>query len=279
MMHLLISVTVIAISASAFGQDVAVEQWVRAHVNAEKFDFDNIIEIQRWLQAPQPNTYAILAVGSKDVQPPGLATARGQFALVFLVSSGSEDRLADPKEISFLNFGPVFPGYKIRDASIEVTPYQIREKEYAFAMKSTEADLGNKSGTAFEILTLYRLQGSELKEIFSDFTWAYSKYSEPGLVGCNVEAVIVSGPERQGEFFNLVRKHTRSYLGDGGTPQAEPGSPSTEPPAVSCSVIGDMQFPNTHRWDASKGAYLESGRSFLNNPDLWGKGIFIGRDR
>jgi hypothetical protein len=281
-MRLLISATVIAIPAFAFGQDVAVQQWVRARVSEERLDFDNIVEIKRWLQAPQPNTYVILAIGSKDVLPgEGFATPRGHFALVFLLQSGSEDRLADPKELSFLNFGPVFPENKaIRNVSIDVTPYHIREKEYAFGMRKMEANLGNKGGLAFEILTLYRLQGSELKEVFRDFTWAYSKYSEPGLRSCNVEAVIVAAPERQGEFFNLVRKQIRSYLGDTRNPQFEAvRSQLTETPVDSCSLIGDMQFPNTHRWDHSKGAYLESGRSFLNNPDLWGKGIFIGRDR
>jgi hypothetical protein len=283
-MRFLLSVTLIAIPAFAFGQDPAVQQWVRTRVSAEKLDFDNVVEIKQWLQAPQPNIYAILAIGSKDVRPgEGFATGRGHFALVFLVQSGSADRLTDPKEISFLNFGPMFPEYKgLRIVSIDITPYQIREKEYAFGMRSMDAlGVGNKGGLAFETLTLYRLQGSELKEIFSDFTWGYSKYSEPGMRSCNVEAVIVTTREGQGEFFNLVRKQTRSYLGDTWNRELPETIKSqlTETPVDSCSLIGDMQFPNTHRWDSAKGAYVESGRSFLNDPNLWGKGIFIGRDR
>jgi hypothetical protein len=279
--RLLLSVTVIAIPAFAFGQDLAVQEWVRARASAERLDFDNVVDIKRWLQAPQPNTYVILAIGSKDVLPgQGFPTTRGHFALVLLVQSRSADRLADPKELSFLNFGPVFPEDKTnRDVFIDVTPYKIRENEYAFGIRRMEANLGNKGGLAFEILTLYRLQGSELNAIFRDFTWAYSKYSEPGLRSCNVEAIIVSAPERQGDFFNLVRKQTRSYLGDIRNPQFEAiRSQLTETAVDSCSLIGDMQFPNTHRWDPAKGAYVESGRSFLN-ADLWGKGIFIGRDR
>jgi len=282
-MRFLLSVTVIAIPAFAFGQDLGVQQWVRARVSAERLDLDNIVEIKQWLQAPQPNTYVILAIGSKDVVPSeGFSTPRGHFALMSLVQSGSPDRLADPKELSFVSLGPVFPeskGDRV-EVSIDVGPYQIREKEYALGIRKLEADLGNKGGLAFEILTIYRSQGSELKAIFRDFTWAYSKYSEPGLRSCNVEAVIVSAPERQGEFFNLVRKQTRSYLGDRRNPQFEDvRSQLTETPVNSCSLIGDMQFPNTHRWDPAMGAYVESGRSFLNNADLWGKGIFIGRDR
>jgi len=113
-------------------------------VRAERLDFDNVVEIKRWLQAPQPNTYVILAIGSKDVLPgQGFPTTRGHFALVLLVQSGRADRLADPKELSFLNCGPVFPEDKTnRDVSIDVTPYQIRENEYAFGIRKMEANLG-----------------------------------------------------------------------------------------------------------------------------------------
>src|SRR5438093_652309 len=50
------------------------------------------------------------------------------------------------------------------------------------------------------------------------------------------ETVIVSGPERQGEFFNLVRKQTRSYLGDARNPQFGGAGRSdlTETPVDSC---------------------------------------------
>ena len=90
-------------------------------------------------------------------------------------------------------------------------------------------------------------------------------HTQPGMRSCNVEAIIESAPERQGEFFNLVRKQTRSYLGDARNPQFEIiRSQLTETPVDSCSLIGDMQFPNTHRWDPAKGAYVESGVPSLN---------------
>jgi hypothetical protein len=281
-LRLLLCLTVVVIPAPAFGQDASVYEWLQPRIGAERFDFDHVVEIQRWLQAPLPNTYIVLAIGSKDVQPgEGFSTGRGYFVLVFLVQSASKDRLVTPKELSFLNVGSVrLDDPTNRDVSIDVGSYRIRENEYAFGIRQISAQLGNKGGLAFEILTLYRPQGSKLKPIFSDFTWGYSKYSEPGLRSCNVEAVIVSGPGRQGEFFNLVRKQTRVYLGDSRNPpfRSLERSAATEIPVDSCSLIGDMQFPNTHKWDPAKGAYVEPGPSFLN-ADLWGKGIFIGRDR
>jgi hypothetical protein len=71
------------------------------------------------------------------------------FALVFLLQSGSEDRLADPKELSFLNLGPVFPENKaIRNVSIDVTPYHIREKEYAFGITLVQINASVVNHTA-----------------------------------------------------------------------------------------------------------------------------------
>jgi len=271
----------IAAPPLAFGQDASAYNLVQARISEERLDFDSLVEVKLWPESPQRNTYIVLALASKNVGPgEGFATNRGHFVFVFLLQSGMADRLTVPKLLSFLNIGSIHPEDKTNsDVSIDVGPYQIREKEYAFGIRSMAAQLGNKGGLAFEILTLYRLQGSELKPIFSDFTWGYDKYSEPGMRSCNVETVVVSGPERQGEFFNLIRKSTRSYLGDRRNPQYGGVALNLpETPVDSCSEIGDMQFPNTHRWDPAKGAYVESGRSFLN-ADLWGKGIFIGRDR
>ena len=68
-LRLLLCLTVVVIPAPAFGQDASVYEWLQPRIGAERFDFDHVVEIQRWLQAPLPNTYIVLAIGSKDVQP------------------------------------------------------------------------------------------------------------------------------------------------------------------------------------------------------------------
>jgi hypothetical protein len=65
--------------------------------------------------------------------------------------------------------------------SIDVGPYPIREHEYAFGIRTLAAQVGNKSGAAFEYLRLFRYQSPEVKESFDEVTWGYSKYSEPGF--------------------------------------------------------------------------------------------------
>ena len=55
------------------------------------------------------------------------------------------------------------------------SPFQIRNNEFSFGVRHRWALLGNKSGTALEVLGLFRFENSELKEVFRDVTWAYKQ--------------------------------------------------------------------------------------------------------
>ena len=157
------------------------------------------------------------------------------------------------------------------------SPFQIRNNEFSFGVRHRWALLGNKSGTALEVLGLSRFENSELKEVFRDVTWAYSKY-EDGANSCNTETTIASEPSSDSEFFNIVRRHSRSYFGNTRNPEFSNYSNLRNTPVESCASFKELVFSNTNRWDATKGMYLDSSHRFLTNEDVLGKGAPLGHD-
>jgi len=260
MMRVVGCLLAILTAASAAEQDLHMEEWVRNQLTKEKPERVTILEQRLWPDAPQPNTRIILAVGRKrpDAPNPTCISCPQEFRhfVVLLAQSSTSRELVNPKLLSYFSFGlGIAFGAGVPRISIDVGPYQIREHEYAFGIRSVNDELvGNKEGLAFEYLRLFRYQGAEVKEIFDEVTWGYSKYSEPGFRSCNTETMIVSEASPQGEFFTLTRKHSRSYLGD--SRMYGPGFPD-EMPIESCPDFDKLRFPNVHTWDTTQGRYVD----------------------
>jgi hypothetical protein len=138
--------------------------------------------------------------------------------------------------------------------SVDTGPCRICEDEYAFGIRTEDRiSVGNKTGIAWQYLNIFRYQSSGISEILDDVTWGYSKYSEPDQRSCNTETEIVSEASRSGEFFDLVRKHVRSYLGDARMNSFVKDETSVD----SCPVFYKLQFPNVHTWDPRSGKYTD----------------------
>jgi len=209
-----------AVPGVVLAQDLSLQEWVGSQLSKQKPERVTILDVKLWPQGPRPNTYVILALGSKPATPqpqwPNIPQETRDF-VVFLVESDRSVALNNPRLIAshtvysfqaFANGGPP-------RTTIDVGPYQIREDEYAFGIRTLDdISVGNKGGLAFEEISLFRYQASEIKQVLDDVTWGYSKYSEPEFRSCNTETVIVSEPPKAGNFFTLVRRHVRSYLGD-----------------------------------------------------------------
>jgi hypothetical protein len=248
------------IPVSAVSQTMPLENWVRTKLEQEKPEQLTVIDARLWPYAPQPNTYVILAEVMK--KPDSLKPEDTQY-VVMLAESSSSVELANPKLIVYSAVDSF-----IHRGSIDVGPYQIRQQEYAFGIRwIDDALVGNKSGLAFGYVDLFRYQPSGLKQIFDEVIWGYTKYSEPEFRSCNTETVIVSEPPEQGEFFKLVRKYSRSYLGDS---RMYPSVHSGETPLDSCPAFGKLQFPNTHTWDPAQSRYTDP-ESSLRQGDIVGK--------
>jgi hypothetical protein len=250
----------ITAAASTAAQDLRLEEWVQIQLTKEKPERVTILEQKLWPHAPQANTYVIVAVGIRkpDTPNPICTSCPQEFRdfVVLLVQSSTSRELANPKLLSYFSFrSGILLGTGVPRISIDFGPYQIREREYAFGIRSVDDELvGNKGGLAFEYIRLFRYQSAELKEIFDEVRWGYSKYSEPGFRSCNTETMIVSEPSPQGEFFTLTRKHSRSYLGD--SRMYGPKS-SDEMPIESCPDFDRLRFPNIHTWDTTQGRYVD----------------------
>jgi hypothetical protein len=244
--QIFLALLAIQIPVSAGSQTLPLDEWVHAQLQKEKLEQVTVIEAKLWPYAPQPNTYVILVEATKNLNTLNPAVTR---FVAMLVHSSSSLEVVDPK---LIGYGPV--NSYLHRASIDVAPYQIRQQEYAFGIRTIDDSLvGNKIGLALEYLYLFRYQPSELKQIFDEVIWGYTKYSEPGG-SCNTETMIVSEPPEQGEFFKLIRKHSRSYLGDA---RMYPFSVKVETPLDSCPAFRQLQFPNVHTWDSTQGQYMD----------------------
>ncbi len=246
----------------ASSQELSLDEWIRSQLPKQKPERVTILDIKLWPYGPLPNTYVILSVGRKRPETPDLsfpnAVQETQDFVLFLVQSGGSGELKNPRLIatySLFSFTTPAVGKGPR-RSIDVGPYQIRENEYAFGVRTIDdVGVGNKAGLAFEYISLFRYQGSEIKQILDDVTWGYSKYSEPGFRSCNTETLLVSEPPKEGEFFTLVRRHARSYLGDS---RMYPQNPDAGTPVESCGWFDKLRSPNIHTWDAKQGQYVDA---------------------
>ncbi len=150
---------------------------------------------------------------------------------------------------------------------IDPGPYPLRKGEYGFGVRYRVSAIGNKGGTAYEVLGLFRQQDSKLKEVFRDVVWAYSKYESDGN-SCNSEMTV--GPVETGvdEFYNYRRHHNRSYYGEGRNPQFAGVNNFPEIPVSACTPFKKLESENVHRWNVVKGVYLDSSPRLLQWDDL-----------
>jgi hypothetical protein len=249
-----------SISVPGFGQNTDLDRWMETQVKAHQIDFVRVVDTQQWLQAPIPKAYVVLGLGEQIVDAPGFPSGRRTSYPIFVLLAQSEsgDRLTNPKAVSFLVVDNDITPDNPQDfrVSIDVAPFQIRKNEYVFGVKHRWSLVGNKSGVAYDVFGLVRLDNGEMKEIYRDITWAFSKY-ESGPFNCYAEAVIASEPSQR-EFFNIVRR--------------------PQDPQASCRSFPGLQFPNTQVWDPAKGVYMDSSRRMFSEDDM-GKGVGPGRDR
>ncbi len=230
---------------------------MRALLPKEKPDSVSVLDVKAWPNGPRANTYIVLTMVKRSPET--------QTGVLVVAQSSGPNGLEHPKSLGALDLGGISPN-KI---SIDVGPYQIRKNEYAFGIRSVADGLvGNKGGLAFEFLELFRYQPSGMKSILAELVWGYSRYLEADSRSCNTETTIVSEPSKTSEFYDLTRKHQRSYLGDGRMyPRA-----AEETPTESCQWFYKLQFPNLHTWDERSGTYTdpENIRGFeVGKPEPW----------
>jgi hypothetical protein len=257
-------------------------EWVKSQVEMNGAFFVSIVDHQKWPSAVDPNTIVVLGI-AKQKETGTLARVNefSYFPFVLLAQS-SEDRTMPARLLGLalrtdlFVLEPKTGNEEFRPLSIDVTPLKIRENEYVFGVTLLSGPgVGNRSGMLVDMVSLYRYHNSQLKEIFRDAVWAYSKYSEPNYSSCNVEMKILSQPSAAGDFFTLTRQYSRSYLAEEQNPDFTGANSSpqhfAETPTTSCSLTRDLQTPHAQTWNAEKGLYLDASGWFLQWDDF-GKG-------
>jgi hypothetical protein len=182
-------------------EESAFKEWVASQLEARGVSFVDITDRKPWPLAPEPNTSIVLGLAKRPA-PATFGIPFVYFPYILLIQT-TENPLP-PKLLGLelrtdLNVGD--PKDKNSDTypkTIDIGPYQITNNEYAFGVTVIEGSLGNKSGQLYELLGLYRYQNGELKEIYRDVLWVYSKYSEPDYSSCNIDLKIVTQPAESG---------------------------------------------------------------------------------
>jgi hypothetical protein len=248
------------------GESERIAEFVKSQVETGNVYFDSILDRQVWPLAPDPNTSIVLGLTRQTkMQTLGTGLNAGHLPFVLLVQSGSGEKSEDLKLLGMILQTSDEEHYP---QSIDVTPFQIADDEYAFGVRSRAGSTGNKGGQLFEVMSLYRYHDDELQEIFRDTVWAYSKYSEKNWKSRNVDMKIVSQPAREGRFFTITREYVRSYLGNAKNPEFSNSQDLTETPG-DCSLSERFGIPKSHSWNTEKDKYLDSRGAFLDWDDFY----------
>jgi hypothetical protein len=244
------------------------ESWVESQIDAGNVSFVSIVDRKAWPSAPVPNVTAVLGI-EKRPQTGAFKYADYEYLPFVLLAQGE----ADGKSSSLNSLGVVVVDPPIGFVSLNVAPIQIRQDEYAFGATSRTGNPGNKGGTIFNLISLFRYHDGQIKEIFRDVVWMYSKYSDwessTSARSCNVDLMIVPQPSDPGPdgFFNIARQFSRSYFGDARNPQF--GNPALPEVPADCSLSKLFQKPEIQTWDPTTGRYLDHRGRFLQWDDLY----------
>jgi hypothetical protein len=248
------------------GADQVFESWVKSQIDAGDVSFDRIVDRKVWPSAPVPNVTAVLGTERRPQTGP-IKYADYVYVPFVLLAQGEADGKSSLKSLGVVLTDLGTP------VSLNVAPVQIREDEYAFGATYREGIPGNKSGFIADIMSLYRYHDGELKEIFRDVVWMYSKYSDwqsnTSASSCNVDLRIVPQPSDAGPdgFFRIARELQRSYFSDAKNPQF--GNPALPEVPADCSLVKLFQKPEIHTWDTTTGIYVDHRGRFLQADDLY----------
>ena len=258
-----------ASSPSESNGDVLFTRWAASQLTANNAELVSITDKRAWPFASQPNTSIVLGLAKRDADAElaKYGTPFEYFPFVLLIQMTEES--ASPKLLGIALRTDLFMGdprnrYADRHPKgIDVGPFQIKHDEYAFGITVVEGSLGNKSGILFDLMGLYRYQNGELREIYRDAVWVFSKYSEPDSRSCNVELEVSTQPSNESEFYLIRRKYKSSYVEDWrGTK-----------PVDSCALTSVFRQDYTQSWIPQKEMYLDHDGLFLSENDL-GTGRF-----
>jgi hypothetical protein len=252
--------------------------WVALQLETHDATLINIVDQKPWLQSSVPNTTAVLGVAKKKATGLWAKYREYQyFSFVLLAQSQAAGRMSSPKLIGLdLNTDLIVPG--AHPQTINVSPIQIRADEYAFGVEFLAGSVGNKGGELYGMMSLYRYHDNELREIFRDVIWVYSKYSDPDFRSCNVDMFLDSEPTPDSDFYAITRNYNRSYFGESKNPEFTNISSTAVRVAdhltENCSLTNQLKNPNTHKWNPSRHLYVDTGESYLDRRDFGIGGLF-----
>ena len=145
--------------------------------------------------------YAMLAVVKREGNR--LALIAKQRAPASAVIS-DEEPTEDSKEVPFNPFDAVmFSGHD--ELSLDLAPFRLNSKETLIGLRSDHSWMGDRSTN----LSLYRIKGAELKEVFSEFVvdWEYpNKNKSIGSLVLKTVSVISTPTATTGYRPLLIRK-------------------------------------------------------------------------